>query len=104
MNALDNALISHGTSVNNTLRMVAGSLGTAVLVSASSFVTQLRAGSMSPADAGITGVDAAFGIAAVMCAVVFALVLAFVHNGTAAGAGAREGDAADGTRDAQACA
>ena len=104
MNALDNALISHGTSVNNTLRMVAGSLGTAVLVSASSFVTQLRAGSMSPSDAGIAGVDAAFGIAAVMCAVVFALVLAFVHNGTAAGAGAREGDAADGTRDAQACA
>lgn len=32
MNALDNKLLNHGTSVNNTLRQVSGSLGTALLV------------------------------------------------------------------------
>lgn len=81
MNALDNKLISHGTSVNNTLRMVAGSLGTAVLVSVSSAVSAANADSMDAADAGIAGVDAAFGVAALMCAVVFALVFIFVRDG-----------------------
>lgn len=88
MNALDNKLISHGTSVNNTLRMVAGSLGTAVLVSVSSAVSSTNVGSMSAADAGITGINAAFGVAAAMCAAVFVLVLLFVKDkpGDAAGA------------------
>ena len=35
MNALSNDLVNHGTSVNNTFRQVAGSLGTAIIVSAS---------------------------------------------------------------------
>ena len=34
MNALSNELVNHGTSVNNTFRQVAGSLGTAIIVSA----------------------------------------------------------------------
>lgn len=33
MNALDDELINHGTSVNNTFRQMAGSLGTAILIS-----------------------------------------------------------------------
>jgi EmrB/QacA subfamily drug resistance transporter len=35
MNSLDDSVMNHGTSVNNTLRQVAGSLGTAVLISIS---------------------------------------------------------------------
>lgn len=38
MNSLDTKLMNHGTSINNTLRMVAGSLGTAVVVSIYSLV------------------------------------------------------------------
>ena len=34
MNALPNDLVNHGTSVQNTFRQVAGSLGTAIIVSA----------------------------------------------------------------------
>ncbi len=44
MNALDNSLMNHGTSVNNTLRQVAGSFGTALLVSISSIATNMSAG------------------------------------------------------------
>ncbi|MFT8871698.1 MAG: MDR family MFS transporter [Sporolactobacillus sp.] len=40
MNALSDQLMSHGTAVNNTIRTVAGSIGTAILVSVLTNVTK----------------------------------------------------------------
>lgn len=80
INALDNNLINHGNSVNNTFRMVAGSLGTAVIVSVSTAVTGAASGSMDPVHAGIHGVNMAFLVAAALCLVAFVLTLLFVRN------------------------
>lgn len=80
MNALDNKLINHGTSVNNTLRQVSGSLGTALLVSIDTFVTGTASGTMDPVQAGILGVNAAFVAAVVLSAVALVLTIVFVKN------------------------
>ena len=80
MNALDNKMLNHGTSVNNTLRQVAGSLGTALLVSIDMFATSAASGSMDPVEAGILGVNAAFFAAVVLSALALALTIAFVKN------------------------
>lgn len=81
MNALDNSLMNHGTSVNNTLRQVAGSMGTAVLVSASAIATNLamNAGA-DDTHANIIGIDWAFGISAVLAAIALTLTIAFVRQ------------------------
>lgn len=80
MNALDNKLLNHGTSVNNTLRQVSGSLGTALLVSIDTFVTGSASGTMSTMEAGILGVNAAFAAAVVLSAIALALTIMFVKN------------------------
>ena len=80
MNALDNKLLNHGTSVNNTLRQVSGSLGTALLVSIDTFVTGTTSGTMDPVQAGILGVNAAFVAAVVLSAVALVLTIVFVKN------------------------
>lgn len=80
MNALDNKLLNHGTSVNNTLRQVSGSLGTALLVSIDTFVTGTASGTMSTVEAGILGVNAAFAAAVVLSAVALVLTILFVKN------------------------
>ncbi len=83
MNALPDRLINHGTSVSNTLRQVAGSLGTAVIVSVSSVATniavQYHAG-ISSVEAGIQGINAGFGLATIMCFVALLLTIKFVHK------------------------
>ena len=86
MNALDNSLMAHGTSVNNTLRQVAGSLGTAVLVSVSTAASNAASGSMDAVHAGIHGVNMAFAVATGLCVVGFAMALLLVRS--------RPGDAA----------
>ena len=78
MNALDNKLINHGTSVNNTLRQVAGSLGTALLVSVSTAVTNSASGSMDAVHAGILGVNAAFGVGGILCIAGLVMTILFV--------------------------
>lgn len=80
MNALDNKLLNHGTSVNNTLRQVSGSLGTALLVSIDTFVTGTASGTMDPVQAGILGVNAAFVAAVVLSAAALVLTIVFVKN------------------------
>lgn len=86
MNALDTKLINHGTSVSNTFRQVAGSIGTAVLVSVSTAVTnaQLAAGA-DPVQASIHGINFAFGVGGGICVVGLVLVVLFVRD--------RKGDA-----------
>lgn len=78
MNSLDNRLINHGTSVNNTFRQVAGSLGTAILVSAYTLVSQGLASSTDAAHASITGINVAFAIGATLCLIGLVLTVIFV--------------------------
>ena len=67
MNALDNRLMNHGTSVSNTFRQVAGSLGTAVIVSVSTAVTSAASSTMDATHAGIHGTNMAFVVAGCLC-------------------------------------
>lgn len=78
MNALDNKVLNHGTSVNNTLRQVSGSLGTALLVSIDTFVTGSVSG--DPVQVGILGINAAFFAAVVLSAIALLLTIIFVKN------------------------
>ena len=80
MNALDNELVNHGTSVNNTFRQVAGSLGTAIIVSASTIATNMTSESMGQLQGSIFGIDVAFALAGVLCLVGFVMVIALVKN------------------------
>ncbi|MET1249311.1 MDR family MFS transporter [Sporolactobacillus sp. STCC-11] len=91
MNALPDSLMSHGTAVNNTIRTVAGSIGTAVLISILTNVTKNNAPSSSlkhsdPAqfmhqsiDAALKGMNTAFMVAILFC--LLTLVLTFFIKG-----------------------
>lgn len=80
MNALDNNVINHGTSVNNTLRQVAGSLGTAVLISVSTAATQMASSSTDTLHAGIFGVNAAFFASGLLCLAGLIMTIAWVKD------------------------
>ncbi len=80
LNALDNNLINHGNSVSNTFRQVAGSLGTAVIVSVSTIVTNSSVPEMGVVNGGIHGVNVAFMVATALCALGFALTVIFVRK------------------------
>lgn len=84
MNALPTNLINHGTALGNTFRQVAGSFGTALLVSVSTAATNSQAGSVSDVEASIFGINVAFLVAAIICAVGLVLTIALVR-GKAAG-------------------
>lgn len=91
MNALPDSLMSHGTAVNNTIRTVAGSIGTAVLISIFTNVTKHGMPTKSlmttdPAhygqravDATLNGMNAAFIVAVCFCVVT--LILTFFIKG-----------------------
>ena len=82
VNSLDNRLINHGTSVNNTLRQVAGSLGTAIVISVSSIVGAAGVQNhMSETAATMLGINAAFGVCALLCAAGTVLAFALVKDG-----------------------
>lgn len=77
MNALDNQMISHGTSLNNTMRQIGGSLFTALLITIMTGVAfNVSGGTPAPADE-ITGVNYTFIASAVLTVLglVFALFL-----------------------------
>lgn len=80
MNALDNKLINHGNSVSNTFRQVAGSLGTAVIVSVSTAATNSAAQTMDAVHAGVHGTNVAFLVAGVLCLIGFILVVLLVKD------------------------
>ncbi|WP_102026314.1 MDR family MFS transporter [Salirhabdus sp. Marseille-P4669] len=70
LNQLPNRLIPHGTAMNNTMRQVAGSVGTALLV------TIMTTGATSQTPEGmIDGVNLSFIVAAALS--VIALIMAF---------------------------
>ncbi|CAM3166371.1 MDR family MFS transporter [Lactiplantibacillus plajomi] len=87
INALPFSLISHGTAANNTLRQVAASMGTAVLISVYSSVSKWHLPSQSllasaplkykaaTINATLTGYHMAFIVSLIFCA--FGFVLTF---------------------------
>lgn len=80
MNALDNKVMNHGTSVNNTFRQVSGSLGTAILVSVYTLVAASLMGSMDSIHASITGINVSFAVSGVLCTIGLIMTIIFVKN------------------------
>ncbi len=80
MNALPNSLINHGTSVVNTFRQVAGSFGTAILVSVYSLVMSGNLESAGEIQASIDGVNMAFVVSTILNFIGLILVIFFVRN------------------------
>ncbi|KYC93010.1 MDR family MFS transporter [Bacillus amyloliquefaciens] len=74
INALPRHLIPHGTAMNNTVRQVGGSIGTALLVSVMSSQAA-HANASSPANAALHGMNAAFVVAA--CIALAGFLLSF---------------------------
>jgi EmrB/QacA subfamily drug resistance transporter len=74
LNALSNKKIAHGNAISNTGRQIAGSIGTAVLVTVMMMVS--GSSSHTGAKAAALGIDIAFGCAAVLTAI--ALVIAII--------------------------
>ena len=80
MNALDNRLMNHGTSVNNTLRQVAGSLGTAIIVSTSTITQNIATPTMGTTEATLLGINVAFGVCTLFCLVGAVLTITMVKE------------------------
>ncbi|ATH94372.1 MDR family MFS transporter [Bacillus glycinifermentans] len=72
INALPPHLIAHGTAMNNTMRQIGGSIGTAVLISVMSNSTK-NASTTNPINAVIHGMNSAFIVAAVLALAGFIL-------------------------------
>ncbi|MFG1495565.1 DHA2 family efflux MFS transporter permease subunit [Saccharospirillum sp. HFRX-1] len=66
INALPHELIAHATAMNNTLRMVGASVGTALLVTVMSWPMSRAGAEAAPAAAVAEGVHLAFGAALVL--------------------------------------
>lgn len=93
MNALSSQLISHGTAVNNTVRQIASSIGTAVLVSVLANVTKSQMPGkhlltsepleykVRALNATMVGYQGAFWVAVIFCIVGF--VIAFFMKSSA---------------------
>lgn len=80
MNALDTRYMNHGTSVNNTLRQVAGSLGTAIVISVSALVTGLATPMVGDVEANMYGIDLAFMVCAALVLAGLVLTVIFVKD------------------------
>lgn len=80
MNALETRYMNHGTSVNNTLRQVAGSLGTAIVISVSAMVQNAATPSMGEQQGMMLGIDIAFMVCAVLVLIGLVLTVIFVKD------------------------
>ena len=79
LNALDNSVMAHGTAIGNTFRQVAGSLGTAVLVTVMSIVVAASADPTSN-PAQIHGINMAYLGAGLMMFAALVLTIIFVKE------------------------
>lgn len=78
MNALENKVMAHGSAINNTARQVAGSIGTAILITIMSMVTSASGGSAT--EATLAGIHGAFGTATGLSAVALVMAILFVRQ------------------------
>ena len=79
LNSLDNRVMAHGTAIGNTFRQVAGSLGTAILITVMS-ITVANSADPASIQAQIHGINMAYAGAAVMMTVALILTILFVKN------------------------
>ncbi len=89
VNSLPNDAIQHAQSTSNTLNQVAGSFGTALLVSVSAAVASITVGVDSTAQT-FAGYHASFSVTAGLVCVAVLIIVVFVRDkkGAVAGAGA----------------
>ncbi|MFD2704538.1 MDR family MFS transporter [Salibacterium lacus] len=80
LNVLPRDLIPHGTAMNNTLRQVAGSIGTALLVTVMSTAALNQGGSAPNMEGLIHGVNVAFWVASILGALGFVLSFFIKHQ------------------------
>lgn len=80
MNSLDTKLMNHGTSINNTLRMVAGSLGTAVVVSIYSLVGSTIIPQFGPLQGSMYAFNVSFLVCTALVLVGLVLTIVFVKG------------------------
>lgn len=80
MNALPNRYINHGNAVNNTLRQAAGSLGTALVVSAYSIAAGLNMDSLGYIDASMLGINVAFIVQVALFGIGAVLAIVMVRD------------------------
>ena len=80
LNSLDNSLISHGTALSNTFRQVAGSLGTAILVTVMSIVSSYKLSSMPELEAMNYGINAAYMCATILTVIGLVLTIVTVKS------------------------
>ncbi len=93
MNALDNKVMNHGTSVNNTLRQVAGSLGTAIIIAVSTQVQSFATPEFGSAQGTMFGINAAFLVCTLLCLVGLVMTIALVKDKPGEEAAVDEGGA-----------
>ncbi|WP_055071893.1 DHA2 family efflux MFS transporter permease subunit [Clostridium massiliamazoniense] len=74
LNTLERRLYSHGNAVNNTMRQIAGAIGTSILVTAMS-KSALHSGILNPEKAMIHGMNFSFGCAGALALI--GLIIAF---------------------------
>ena len=79
LNALENRVMAHGTAIGNTFRQVAGSLGTAVLITVMSIVVAASANPAADA-AQIHGINMAYLGAMLMMLAALILTIVFVKE------------------------
>ncbi len=81
MNQLENRYMNHGTSINNTIRMSAGSLGTALMVSIYSFVAILVSGTGATMQSSLlTGFSCGYAFSGVLCLVALFMAIFLVKD------------------------
>ncbi len=79
LNSLENKMIAHGSAINNTARQVAGSIGTAILITIMTIVSAATAGA-GPVESTLNGMRAAYGTATGLSAVALVMTILFVKR------------------------
>lgn len=79
LNALPNNMIAHGSAINNTARQVAGSIGTAILITIMAMVTAASR-NLGGLGATLRGMHAAYGTAASLGAVALIMAILFIKK------------------------
>ncbi|NLT95227.1 MAG: multidrug efflux MFS transporter [Clostridia bacterium] len=84
LNALDNKYIAHGNAINNTARQIAGSIGTAFLITIMTMVMMNNA-QTGKIHSTLMGINAAFGAQALMAGIALIIAILKVHDNSKEG-------------------
>lgn len=84
LNALDNKVVAHGNAVNNTARQVAGSIGTAIMITIMTTTTAAHTPDKGAVQGMLDGMNASFAFATLLGIIAFVLAFFKVHDDEAA--------------------